>query len=302
MKYLKHLTGIYNLSVGQITDILDETSVQKKLLLSNESIENLKGKSVLNLFFENSTRTRLSFERAENLSGLNITNFNPENSSLAKGESIIDTIRNIDALKFDFIISRHPTPGFTNLLLNFTKSQIINAGDGTNEHPTQALLDMFTLREHFGNLKNKKVCIVGDISHSRVALSDIFALSKLKANISVCGPNVFIPRNISSLGVSVCNDINFAIKNNDALILLRVQLEREAGNSISSLNEYRKFFGINSERLKLNENIAILHPGPFNKNVELDEDILDLDNLFIFEQVTNGLAVKLALFKLMSGS
>lgn len=296
----KHITGIKDLSSKNIEEIFAETSLQKKALADRNVKEYLKNKTVLNLFFENSTRTRLSFEQAENLTGLKITNFDSSSSSLSKGESVIDTIRNIDAMKFDYIVARHSTPGFMNVLLNYSNARIINGGDGTHEHPTQALLDVYTLKEIFGKISGKRICIVGDICHSRVALSDIIALKKLRAKVTVCGPKVFIPKGIESLGVQVTYDIAEAIENNDALILLRVQLERDAGNSLSSLKEYRKYFGINLKRISANENIAILHPGPFNKNVELDEDILERDNTFIFEQVTNGLAVKLALFKIMS--
>lgn len=296
----KHITGIKDLSANAIEEIFSETKIQKEKLESGKVQEFLNGKSVINLFFENSTRTRISFEQAENLVGLKVTNFTPDSSSLSKGESVIDTIRNIDAMKFDYIVSRHSTPGFMNTLLKYSNARIINGGDGTHEHPTQALLDVFTLQEVFGKISGKRVCIVGDICHSRVAMSDILALKKIKAKVSVCGPKVFIPKGIDSFGVKVTYDIDEAIKNNDFLILLRVQLERDAGCSLPSLKEYRKYYGVNASRLSSNNNVVILHPGPFNKNVELDEDILDRENTLIFEQVTNGLAVKLALFKIMS--
>lgn len=298
--YPKHITGIKDLSAKDIEEIFNETALQKNAIENGTVSEFLKGKTVINLFFENSTRTRLSFEQAEKLAGLKVTNFDAASSSLTKGESVIDTIRNIDAMKFDYIVARHSTPGFMKVLLQYSNARVINGGDGTHEHPTQALLDTYTLKEIFGKVAGKRVCIVGDIRHSRVALSDIIALKKLRARVSVCGPKVFIPTGIESLGVEVSHDLNHVIQNNDALILLRVQLERDAGNSLSSLKEYRKYYGISMSSISKNEDIVILHPGPFNKNVELDEDILERENTFIFEQVTNGLAVKLGLFKIMS--
>ncbi len=296
-----HLTGIRNLTKQNIEDIFRETSYYKKFIFSKKPFERiLDGRSVINLFFEDSTRTRTSFELAEKKLGMDSINFFTGSSSINKGESFLDTIKNIDAMKFDYIVIRHSGSGIPELLVNHTSARIINAGDGINEHPTQALLDMFTLKEKFGSLKNLKVCLVGDISHSRVAMSNIFGLRKFDAIVSVCGPASFIPRYIEGLGVNVYSDINDAIRDNDVVNVLRVQLEREAGSLLPSLNEFNRHYGITHDRLKYNRSIKILHPGPMNVNVEIDYETSDSPNSFIFEQVTNGVAVKCAIFKLMN--
>ncbi|HRI86498.1 MAG TPA: aspartate carbamoyltransferase catalytic subunit, partial [Ignavibacteria bacterium] len=246
-----------------------------------------------------STRTRISFELAEKKSGLDTVNFNSGSSSLNKGESFLDTVKNIEAMKFDFIVVRHSVPGIPLFLKEHTSSKIINAGDGINEHPTQGLLDIYTLRKTFGDVKDLNVCIVGDISHSRVALSNIFGLKTLGANVSVCGPVSFIPRNIEGLGVKVYYDINDAVRENDALNILRVQMERNAGSNMTSQKEFNRFYGINLNKIKQNKKIKILHPGPMNINVEIDAETAASENSLIFDQVTNGLSLKCALFNLM---
>lgn len=301
MNFPNHLTGLRDLELNYFEEIFDLTGYFKKLITGNKFIkEELKSKSVINLFFEDSTRTLTSFELSEKMLGMNSVNFTSNGSSISKGESLLDTIKNIDAMKFNYIVIRHSAPGIPLLLQKFTGSKIINAGDGKNEHPTQGLLDIFTLKEIYGDISGLNVCIVGDISHSRVALSNIYGLKKYNVNVSVCGPVSFIPKNIEGLGVNVYNDVKEAVRNNDVLNVLRVQLERNAGNLIPSLNEYNKYYGLNENVFKINKNIKILHPGPMNINVEINHELSVSDNSYIFQQVTNGLAVKCAVFKLMS--
>lgn len=301
MNFPEHLIGLRYLAEKDFENIFKLTEFYKQKIVNRKPLERiLSSKSVINLFFEDSTRTRTSFELAEKKLGMDSVNFSSAGSSLSKGESLLDTIKNIEAMKFDYIVVRHSVPGIANLLTQHTTSRIINAGDGTNEHPTQGLLDIYTLKENFGSLKNLNVCIAGNISHSRVALSNIFGLKKLEANVSVCGPVSFIPRNIEGLGVNVYTDINEAIKKNDVINILRVQLERNAGSLLPSVHEFNKYYGVTNDRLKLNPKIRILHPGPMNVNVEIDYHVSVSDNSLIFDQVTNGLAVKCALFHLMN--
>ncbi len=296
-----HLSGLRDLDKKDIEAIFKSADGFRENITGKKKIERiLEGKSVLNLFLEDSTRTRISFELVETKLGMDVVNFSSGNSSLSKGESFLDTVKNIEAMRFDYIVVRSSVPGTPGLLKTFTSAKIINAGDGTNEHPTQGLLDIYTLKKNFNDLKNLNVCIVGNISHSRVALSNIFGLQKYSANVSVCGPLPFIPKNIEGLGVNVYTNIDDAIKNNDALNILRVQLEREAGTLIPSLSEFSKHYGLTQDRIKLNPKIKILHPGPMNINAEIDYDTSVSDNSFIFEQVTNGVAIKCAVFKIMS--
>jgi aspartate carbamoyltransferase catalytic subunit len=307
LKFPQHLLGIKYLDIKDMESLFDIADFYMEKIISKVSFEKslpfgysgCKGKTVINLFLENSTRTRISFDLAEKKMGMDVVNFTSSSSSLTKGESFLDTIKNIEAMKFDYIVVRHNVPGIPVLLTKYTTSKIINAGDGTNEHPTQALLDIYTLRQKFGKLKGLNVCIVGDISHSRVALSDIFGLLRFDVNVSVCGPVSFIPKFIEGLGVKVYYDLEDAIKDNDALILLRVQLEREAGYLLPSLNEYNKYFGLNESKLSLNPDLTILHPGPMNINVEIDYDVSVSKNSLIFDQVTNGVAIKCGIFNLM---
>lgn len=300
MNFPTHLLGLRNLDTDQFRKIFSSTDLYIKNINEKRPIKkDLTGKSVLNLFFENSTRTRISFELAEKKVGLDSVNFNSDNSSISKGESLLDTIKNIEAIKFDFIVVRHNIPGIPLFLTKNTTSKIINAGDGINEHPTQGLLDIYTLQKVFGELKGLNVCIIGNVSHSRVALSNIFGLKTLGANVSVCGPKSFIPVNIEGLGVKVYFDLDKAVKENDVLNILRVQMERDAGSSLTSAKEFHKYYGITLERIKQNKKIKILHPGPMNINVEIDSDVAQSENSLIFDQVTNGLAIKCALFNLM---
>jgi aspartate carbamoyltransferase catalytic subunit len=300
MNFPKHLTGIKDLTKDVMEEIFSLSADYKKKILSRDkSYPDLKNFTVLNLFFENSTRTRVSFDLAEKLLNMKVVNFNADVSSLSKGESILDTVRNLEAMKFDFIVSRSAEVNFPEFLIKHTTSQIVNAGDGTNEHPTQGLLDIFTIKENFKDLKDLKVCIVGDISHSRVAMSNIYGLQHYGAKVSVCAPDYFIPKDLK---LNVYNNIDDAIKESNVLIMLRIQNERGAGELIKSLDNYKKFYGLNKKRIEQNPDILLLHPGPWNTGVEVEEDVLDLPNTKFFEQVTNGLAVKLALFTLMTKS
>lgn len=302
MNFPKHIIGLKKLSKEQLESIFYETADFKKVLLDkNQDVkELLKGKTVLNLFFENSTRTRVSFELAEKLLGMKTVNFSTESSSLSKGESEVDTIRNIDAMKFDYIVTRHSSNGFPDIVIENSSAIVLNAGDGTNEHPTQGLLDMFTLKEIFGSLEGLKVCIAGNISHSRVARSDIYGLKKFGAEISLCAPSVYLPNDADELGVNVIHSMDEAVKHNDAIVLLRIQLERDAGKLLPSLDEYNAQYGMNQSRLEINPQIKVLHPGPWNTGVELDQFVVDSHNFYGYKQVTNGVAVKLALFKLLN--
>jgi len=303
MNFPNHLTGIRNLDLKDINSIFQLTKKYKSSIINKTPFEkSLNGKSVINLFLENSTRTRTSFELAEKKLGMDAVNFNGQSSSLSKGESFLDTLKNIEAMKFDYIVIRHSDSGIAEFCTKNTTSKIINAGDGINEHPTQGLLDIYTLKEEFKELEKLNVCIVGDISHSRVALSNIYGLKKFGVNVSVCGPISFMPKYIEGLGVTVYTTIEEAIKKSDALNILRVQLERDAGSLLPSLSEFSKYYGITKKRLSLNPDIKILHPGPMNINVEIDYDVSVSKNSFIFGQVTNGLAVKCAIFKLMNNN
>lgn len=301
MSFPKHITGLKELDIELIKSIFSEAEYYKKKLVNKEKIDEiLSGKSVINLFFENSTRTRVSFELAEKLLGMKAVNFSTESSSLSKGETEVDTIRNIDAMKFDYIVTRHSKNNFPHTVIENAKAKVLNAGDGTNEHPTQGLLDIFTLKEIFGELAGLRVCIAGNISHSRVARSDIYGLKKFGADISLCAPEVYLPDDADELGVKVIDSMDEAVKHNDAIILLRIQLERDAGKLLPSLEDYNKLYGMNQSRLEINPDIKVLHPGPWNTGVELDQFVVDSHNFYGYKQVTNGVAVKLALFKLLN--
>lgn len=303
MSFPKHITGLKDLSKDNIELILSEAQSYKDKLINNDRIEEiLGGQSVINLFFENSTRTRISFELAEKLLGMKSVNFSANISSLSKGESEVDTIKNLDAMKFDYIVVRHNENGFYQKVIDNSSAKVINGGDGTNEHPTQGLLDMLTLKEIFGKLEGLKVCIIGNISHSRVARSNIYGLQKFGAEVSLCAPEVYLPDDIDELGVNVIDSMDEAVKSNDALILLRVQHERDAGKLLSSVEDYSQKYGMNEKRLGLNPDIKILHPGPWNEGVELDQFILDSPNFYGYKQVTNGVAVRLAVLKLLNSS
>jgi aspartate carbamoyltransferase catalytic subunit len=280
---------------------LDTTSTFREILERPiKRVPTLQGKTIVNLFYENSTRTRISFELAEKRLSADSVNFSIGQSSVSKGETLKDTIKNIEAMKVDIVVVRHSAAGVPNFLSRICSSNIINAGDGIHEHPTQALLDMYSIREKFGKLAGLKVCIVGDVAHSRVALSNIFGLKTIGAQVSVCGPSTMIPKFIEELGVNVIQNIDEAIQENDVLNVLRIQLERKAREYFPSIREYANYFGITQERLDKNgKDILILHPGPINRGVELSSEVADGLNQIILQQVTNGVAVRMAVLYLL---
>ncbi len=297
----KHLLGLQGVAKEDIELILDTAKTFREVLERPiKRVPTLQGKTIVNLFYEDSTRTRISFELAEKRLSADTVNFSLSNSSVKKGESLKDTVKNIEAMKIDMVIIRHSAAGTPLYLTKICNATIINAGDGAHEHPTQALLDMYSIREKIGRIDGLKICIVGDIAHSRVALSNIFGLKIMGAKVSVCGPATMIPRQIEELGVDVINNIDEAIQENDILNILRIQLERKAGESLPSLREYAKYFGITKERLEKNgKNILILHPGPINRGVEISSEVADGSDQIILNQVTNGVAVRMAVLYLL---
>lgn len=298
---IKHLLGLEGVSADDIRTILD-TAVSFKQVLERpiKKVPTLQGKTIVNLFYENSTRTRISFELAEKRLSADSVNFSVSGSSVSKGETFKDTVRNIEAMKVDMIVVRHASAGVPHYLTKITKATVINAGDGIHEHPTQALLDMYSIREKTGKLEGLKVGIVGDIAHSRVALSNIYGLQAMGAEVSVCGPATMIPRNISDLGVKVIHNIDEAIQENDVLNILRIQLERKAGASLPSTREYHKYYGITKERMEKNrKDVLLLHPGPINRGVEISSEMADGEHQIILDQVTNGVAVRMAILYLL---
>lgn len=299
----KHILGIEQFSSADIFYILDTAISFKEI--SNRPIKKvptLRGKTIVNFFFEPSTRTRLSFEIAAKRMSADTFNISASTSSATKGETLIDTARNLEAMNPDIIILRHSCSGAPGLLARHVDSAIINAGDGTHEHPSQALLDMMTVRERKGNVAGLKIAIIGDIAHSRVAHSNILGFSKLGAEVSVAGPATFMPLHLDSLGAKVCDSVQDAVRDADVVMALRIQLERQDDPLIPSLREYAQFYGINKELLKLAKPDAlVMHPGPINRGVEMNPDVADGGSSVILEQVTNGVAVRMALLYLVMG-
>ncbi|MFL2566540.1 MAG: aspartate carbamoyltransferase catalytic subunit [Schleiferiaceae bacterium] len=297
-----HLLGIKDLTKDDIRLIFHWTKQFKEVISRPiKKVPSLRDITVANLFFENSTRTRLSFELAEKRLSADVINFSASNSSLKKGESLVDTINNILAMKVDVIVLRHPEPGSAKFLSQEINSQIINAGDGTHEHPTQALLDSFSIEERLGDLKNKKVVIIGDIMHSRVAISNILCIQKLGGHVAVCGPNTLIPRKIESLGVTIINDVAEALEWADAANILRVQHERMESSYFPSIREYQMQFGITMKRLNKVKNIpVIMHPGPINRGVEISSEVADSEHSIILDQVENGVALRMSVLYLLA--
>ncbi len=298
----KHLLGIEPLTAKEINLILDETLTFKKILAQPlPKINVLRGVTVVHLFCEPSTRTRMSFELAAKRVGADILNFSVAASSFIKGESLKDTVQNIEAMRAEIIVIRHSCAGSPHFLAEHTNMAVINAGDGCHEHPTQALLDMFTIREKLQRFKDLNVSIIGDIAHSRVALSNIFALTKLGAKVTVCGPKTLIPAQIEKLGVNVTYDIKDAIHNADVINMLRIQLERQSEACFPSLLEYAEKFGLNAELLKKygKKDVIIMHPGPVNRGIELTSDVIDGKHSVILNQVENGVAIRMAVFYLL---
>ena len=298
----KHLLGIKDLSIEEIELIFDTAKMFKEVLSRPiKKVPSLRHLTIANIFFENSTRTKLSFELAEKRLSADIINFSSSLSSIIKGESLLDTINNILVMKVDMIIMRHPSPGAPHFISNKINASIINAGDGTHEHPTQALLDSFSIKEKLGSLKGKKIAIIGDILHSRVAISNIYSLQKLGAEVMLCGPKTLMPKFISEFGVIIENDIKKALKWCDVANVLRIQLERQEVKYFPSLREYSLYFGINKKLLdKINKDIIIMHPGPINRGIEISSDVADSKNSIILDQVENGVAIRMAVMYLLS--
>ena len=299
----KHLLDIESLTAEEITTVLDTArslkAVGKRAI---KKVPALRGKTVVNLFVEPSTRTRTSFELAAIRLSADVINFSAEASSFKKGETLKDTAKNLEALNADFIIIRHSASGAPHFLSRVLDSHVINAGDGAHEHPTQALLDAFTIREKKGRIAGLNVTILGDILYSRVARSDIWALTKLGANVTLCGPATLVPKTFEQMGCRVMHDVDQAIRDADIINLLRIQHERQRKTMFPSIAEYTNLFGLNKARLaKTKPDALIMHPGPINRGVEIDSEIADCDRSVILEQVTNGLAVRMAVLFLVNG-
>jgi aspartate carbamoyltransferase catalytic subunit len=299
---LNHLLGIKGMNANQIHTIFETADNFLSLLQAPvKKTPALRDITIANLFFENSTRTRVSFELAEKRLGADIINFSSSSSSVKKGETLIDTVNNILSMKVDMVVMRHPAPGACMFLAKNVKSQIVNAGDGTHEHPTQALLDAFSIRNKLGSLEGKKIVIVGDIKHSRVALSNIYCLQLLGAEVMVCGPSTLIPKHIEQLGVKVSHNLDEALSWCDVANMLRIQLERQDQRFFPSLKEYSNLFGLNMKRLnKLDKEIVIMHPGPINRGVEITSEVADSQQSIILDQVENGVAVRMAVLFLLA--
>ncbi|MFT4533695.1 MAG: aspartate carbamoyltransferase catalytic subunit [Saprospiraceae bacterium] len=300
----KHLLGIKYITAEDI-NLIFQTAENFKDVINRpiKKVPSLRDVTIANLFFENSTRTRISFELAEKRLSADVVNFSAASSSVKKGETLLDTVNNILAMKVDMVVMRHPAQGAHHYLSKHIDANIINAGDGTHEHPTQALLDAFSMREQLGDLKGKKIVIVGDIMHSRVALSNIFCLIKLGAKVKVCGPPTLIPKYITSLGVEVEYSIKKALEWCDIANILRIQLERMDIKYVPSLREYALYYGVNKKLLdSLEKKIVIMHPGPINRGVELSSDVADSDQAIILNQVENGVAVRMAVLYLLAGN
>ena len=300
---VNHLLGIKNLKREDI-ELIFKTADNFKRIINQpiKKVPTLRDITIANLFFENSTRTRLSFELAEKRLSADLINFSSSSSSVKKGETLVDTVNNILAMKVDMVVIRHPNPGAAEFLSRNVKATIVNAGDGAHEHPTQALLDSFSIRERLGQVKGKKVVIIGDVLHSRVALSNIYCLQKLGTEVAVCGPSTLIPKYINSLGVHHYSDLKEALNWCDVANVLRIQLERQDVNYFPSLREYSMVYGVNKELLdSLEKEIVVMHPGPINRGVELSSDVADSDHAIILDQVENGVAIRMAVMYLLAG-
>ena len=301
---VKHLLGIKNLQKEDI-ELIFKTADNFKEVINRpiRKVPSLRDITVANLFFENSTRTRLSFEIAEKRLSADTLNFSASYSSVKKGETLIDTVKNILAMKVDMIVIRHPDAGASTFLANHIDVPIINAGDGTHEHPTQALLDAYSIKEKCGEVKGKKVVIIGDVLHSRVALSNIFCLQKFGADVKVCGPSTLIPKYVDSLGVTYEPDLVKALEWCDVANILRIQFERQDTNFIPTLKEYSMMYGLNKNRLdSLSKGIIVMHPGPINRGVEITSDVADSKQAIILDQVENGVAIRMAVLYLLANN
>ena len=299
---MKHLLGIKELTKEEIIAILDRAEEMKHNVLEAGKKDNcLSGKSIITLFYENSTRTRLSFELASKYLGATAANITASGSSVAKGETLEDTGKTIDEMGADVVIVRHSSSGAPHMLSNYTNAAVINAGDGMNEHPTQALLDFMTMREKFGSFDGLKVSIIGDVKHSRVARSNIYGLKKLGAEVTLCAPTTLMPTEIENMGVKICQDADAAAHNADVIMGLRIQMERQKSGLFPSVREYHKLFGINKRRVALAQpNAIVMHPGPVNRGVELSADVADGPQSVIGEQVTNGVCIRMAVLDMLT--
>ncbi|WP_027003155.1 aspartate carbamoyltransferase catalytic subunit [Hugenholtzia roseola] len=299
---VSHLLGIKNLTLADI-ELIFSTADEFKDVINRpiKKVPSLRDITIANVFFENSTRTRISFELAQKRLSADVVNFSASGSSVKKGETLLDTVNNILAMKVDMIVMRHSSPGAPHFLARHTPTCIVNAGDGTHEHPTQALLDAYSIRQKYGEVAGKKVAIIGDIAHSRVALSNIFALQKLGAEVMVCAPATLIPTYMQELGVKVEHQVRKALLWCDVANVLRIQLERQEVKNIPSLREYSLYYGINKKLLEsIDKEITIMHPGPINRGIELDSDVADSGQSIILDQVENGVAVRMAVLYLLA--
>ena len=300
----RHLISLEKFPKKDIQQIIDTAFNFKEVLERPiKKVPSLQGKTIVNLFFENSTRTRISFELAQKRLSADTVSFSASTSSLKKGESFKDTAQNIEAMKIDAVVMRHPSPGAPHQLKKFINAQIINAGDGTHEHPTQAILDMMSIQEKFGKIEDLNIAIIGDIYHSRVARSNIYGLVTMGANVTVCGPPNLVPKEISDLGVNVNYNIDEVIEWADAVNILRIQRERMGIGLIPSSREYRRLFGVTYERMsRRDKELVIMHPGPMNRGVEIDSEVADSDQAIILEQVLNGVASRMSILYLLLGA
>ncbi len=298
----QNLLGLKDLSAGEIMNVLETAKQMKKVVKSpDKKINNLSGKTVVNLFYENSTRTRLSFELAAKYMSANAANITASGSSVQKGESLIDTAETINAMAADILVIRHSMSGAPHLIAPLLDASVINAGDGMDEHPTQALLDMLTILERKGGFKGLKVAIIGDVYHSRVVRSNIYGLTRLGAEVSLGGPATLMPYGMEKMGVKVFNTVHEAIVDADVVMALRIQLERQNSGLFPTINEYNRFFGLDETRLKLAKpDVIVMHPGPINRGVELNSPVADGEHSVINEQVTNGVAVRMAVMHLLN--
>lgn len=298
----RHLLGLADYSADDIRFILEQTNSFREILdRPVPKIPTLRDKTIVNLFYENSTRTRISFELAQKRMGADVLNFTASSSSTKKGESLKDTIKNIESMKIDMVVVRHESPGAAHFLARIVDANIINAGDGAHEHPTQALLDMFSMKQRLGRIKGLKVAIIGDILHSRVVRSNIIGLTRLGAEVVLCGPKTFMPVFVEDLDVKVTYNLEEALAWCDVAMALRIQLERQEQGLFPSVREYHERFGIKMEHLERYPNFVIMHPGPINRGVEMESEVADCDRAIILNQVTNGLAVRMAVLYLLSG-
>lgn len=298
----RHLLGLADYSADDIRFILDQTDSFREILdRPVPKIPTLRDKTIVNLFYENSTRTRISFELAQRRMGADVLNFTAAASSTKKGESLKDTIKNIESMKIDMVVVRHESPGAAHFLARIVDANIINAGDGAHEHPTQALLDMYSMRQRLGRIDGLKIAIIGDILHSRVVRSNIIGLTKLGAEVVLCGPKTFMPMFIEDMDVKVTYDLDEALSWCDVAMALRIQLERQEQGLFPSLREYHERFGIKLKHLEKYPDFVVMHPGPINRGVELQSEVADSDRAIILNQVTNGLAVRMAVLYILSG-